>query len=222
MKIIGHRGARGLAPENTMASLHKAEAHHVDEVEFDVRVTRDQVAVLDHDGWLSDQADQKLVIAEHDFDELKRHKPDLATLWEVLTSDLKVPLYIEIKSKEPLAPIIDAVRRSLAQKKRSAKDLRLASFDQNSLRQLHAAFPDIEFIVNERWSGVRAVRRARQLNTKRVSMNQRWLWWGFIRSVSRSGWQLSAYTLNEPKKAAKWRKHGLYGVITDYPDLFRR
>lgn len=216
MKIIGHRGSRGLAPENTMAALYKAVEHHVDELEFDLRVSKDHVVVLDHDGFLTDPNGQKILIADHDYDKLKIHKPDLTTLKEVLESDLRVPFYIEVKSGEPVKPIIEVITKS----KRKASDLRLASFSQKILLELHAALPDVTIIVNEKWSGVRASWRAKKLDTKRISMNQRWLWWGFIRSVARSGWQLSAYTLNDPKKAARWKKYGLYGVITDYPDLY--
>jgi glycerophosphoryl diester phosphodiesterase len=221
MKIIGHRGARGLAPENTMAGLRKAVEHGVDEVEFDLQVTKDGIVVLDHDGVLTDPNGQKRVIADYDYKLLKEHKPDLSTFREVLESDLNVPFYIEVKLAARLEPIIAEIKRSLG-KNRKASDLMLASFNQKTLLELHAALPDIAIIVNEKWSGVRSSRRARQLNTKRVSMNQRWLWWGFIKSVHNSGWQLSAYTLNDPKKAKKWQKYGLYGVITDYPDLFDR
>jgi len=73
MKIIGHRGARGLAPENTIASLMKAIEHHVDEIECDVRVTKDQVAVLMHNGHLIDQSGTKLAISQHSYAELLAH-----------------------------------------------------------------------------------------------------------------------------------------------------
>jgi glycerophosphoryl diester phosphodiesterase len=53
-------------------------------------------------------------------------------------------------------------------------------------------------------------------------MNQRWLWWGFIRGFKHSDKQLYAYTLNDPKKAKRWAKWGLAGVITDYPDRFEK
>jgi len=48
MKIIGHRGAKGLAPENTLASMQAALDNNVDAIEFDVRVTRDNVPVINH------------------------------------------------------------------------------------------------------------------------------------------------------------------------------
>ena len=47
--LQGHRGARGLAPENTLAAFARALALKVDTLETDLAVTRDGVVVLSHD-----------------------------------------------------------------------------------------------------------------------------------------------------------------------------
>lgn len=221
MKVIGHRGARGLAPENTIASLQKALEHDVDEVEFDLRITKDGVAVLHHNRDLIDPNGKRHRIAQHSYKELLEHKPDLITFDQALAV-LKgsVPLYIEVKPKEPTKPIIAIVRNSL-ENGWKAEDFRLASFSFKTLQAFHAALPDVTLIVNESWSGVRATGRARKLGTKRISMYYAWLWSGFIRATSHSGYQLSAYPMNNARKARRWEHFGLYGVITDYPDRFQ-
>ena len=47
--IIGHRGAAGLAPENTLESFEAAIAAGADCIEFDVRRTSDGKGVVFHD-----------------------------------------------------------------------------------------------------------------------------------------------------------------------------
>jgi len=47
--LQGHRGARGLAPENTLPGFERALAVGVDTLELDVGVTRDGVVVIHHD-----------------------------------------------------------------------------------------------------------------------------------------------------------------------------
>lgn len=51
--LQGHRGARGLAPENTLGSFATALAIGVTTLETDLAVTRDDVVVLSHDPLLN-------------------------------------------------------------------------------------------------------------------------------------------------------------------------
>src|SRR6185503_6073861 len=50
--ILGHRGASALAPENTLAAFSRAISDGADGIEFDVRLSRDGVAVVIHDASL--------------------------------------------------------------------------------------------------------------------------------------------------------------------------
>lgn len=221
MKIVGHRGARGLAPENTVASLRKGVEHNVDLVEFDVRVTKDGVPVLHHDATIKLNG-KKLVIANSNYEALRDLKDDLPTLEDALDAvNAKVPAYVEVKRNVDTEPVVMVLKKYI-ENIYGQGDLYIASKSQATLLALHKALPDVPTIVIEPWSGVRAGRRARQLNTKHIAMNQLWLWSGFIKAVSRSGNHLYAYTLNDPVKAKRWEKYGLYGVITDYPDRFQK
>lgn len=49
LDLQGHRGARGLAPENTLASFEAALKHGVTTLELDIAITRDGVLVIHHD-----------------------------------------------------------------------------------------------------------------------------------------------------------------------------
>jgi glycerophosphoryl diester phosphodiesterase len=222
MRIIGHRGARGLAPENTIAAFRKGLEHHVDGIEFDLRVTKDGMVIVHHNPELTDPNGEQHLIANTNFAELKDHKQDLVTFEELLkTIGHPVPLYVEIKPGEPVKPIIKIIKAHLA-KGWKPSYFRILSFSQDILREMRRAFPDMDMVVLEKWSGVRASRRARELGTKRIIMKQRWLWWGFIRSVARSGYKLGTDTLDDPKKARRWERWGLHTVVTDYPDRFEK
>ena len=47
--VIGHRGAAGLAPENTLAAIRRALAIGVDAIELDVQLTADNKIAVYHD-----------------------------------------------------------------------------------------------------------------------------------------------------------------------------
>lgn len=51
--IQGHRGARGLVPENTIPSFLKALEYGVDTLELDVVISRDNRIVVSHEPWFS-------------------------------------------------------------------------------------------------------------------------------------------------------------------------
>jgi glycerophosphoryl diester phosphodiesterase len=81
--LQGHRGARGLAPENTLAAFRTALAIGVTTIETDLAMTKDGVLVLAHDPRLNPalvrDADGRWLAAEGPairalrFDELRRY-----------------------------------------------------------------------------------------------------------------------------------------------------
>lgn len=48
LTVYGHRGARGLAPENTLPAFHEALKHRVDAIDLDIVMTKDGVLVVHH------------------------------------------------------------------------------------------------------------------------------------------------------------------------------
>lgn len=80
--LQGHRGARGLFPENTLPAFRKALEIGVDTIECDLAITRDGVVVIHHDLWLNPDttrgpdgqwlAARGPAISELTFDELQR------------------------------------------------------------------------------------------------------------------------------------------------------
>lgn len=176
---------------NSLIAIEKALRQKVDKIEIDVRVSTKGQAVLSHDS----------------------PGEDSTTLSDALkAANGKCPVIVEIKPEEPVEPIIEVLKEH--------KNIEVASFDFKVLLGVKTALPKVPLIVLDKWSGLRATRRARKLGTSSIAMNQKWLWSGFIRSISASGFKLSAYTLNDPTKASRWAEHGLFGVVTDYPDRF--
>jgi len=213
MKIIAHRGARGLAPENTIAAIKEGLRCRPDMIELDVRVTKDGACVLHHDRTLDG-----LAIAGTTFKELRARKSDLVTLDEALQIiNRKIPVYIEVKPRSATEPVIKLLRNYL-DKGWQPEDLWLASFSQKTLRELQQGLPELPVIVNAYFSGVWATWRARRLGTKYFSLYHYVLWPGFIRSITKRGWKLIAYTVNSQAEAERWARCGIYAIVTDYPN----
>ena len=81
--LQGHRGARGLMPENTLPAFQRALELNVDTLECDMAITRDGVVVVHHDLWLNPDttrgpdgqwlAARGPAIAELTYEELQRY-----------------------------------------------------------------------------------------------------------------------------------------------------
>ena len=102
IEIIGHRGARGLEPENTIRSFQKALELGVDYIECDVHLTKDGHIVLIHDHTLDRTTNETGDVNDYTFEEIRKldagKGKKIPTLQELL--DLvrgKVKIHIELK-----------------------------------------------------------------------------------------------------------------------------
>lgn len=64
--IYGHRGAKGEAPENTLASFQRCLEHGVNRCELDLHLSRDGELMVIHDPTLKRTTGRRGKVAEHD------------------------------------------------------------------------------------------------------------------------------------------------------------
>ncbi|MGH7818144.1 MAG: glycerophosphodiester phosphodiesterase family protein, partial [Candidatus Binatia bacterium] len=70
-RLFGHRGAAGVAPENTMVSFRRALADGAEYLELDVHATRDGVVVVIHDATVDRTTDGRGAVRDLTFGELR-------------------------------------------------------------------------------------------------------------------------------------------------------
>lgn len=195
MQIIGHRGAKGLAPENSIEALQLAIEHGVDMIEVDARLHNGSV-VLSHEETYPARTYTKLEEA-------------------LRIVDGRVPLNIEIKETE----VVDYLPELLAS---YTGEVLFSSFKYGQLSAIKKLLPECNVAILEKWSGVRAVAEAELLHTKRIHIQQGWLWGSFVRSLKHRGYDIYAYTVNTHKRANELEEWGVDGIFTDYPDRFNK
>ena len=71
--IIGHRGAKGIAPENSLSGFKKAVELGIDGVELDVHLTKDGKLIVIHDIDLKRLTGLRIPIKQLTFKELKKY-----------------------------------------------------------------------------------------------------------------------------------------------------
>jgi glycerophosphoryl diester phosphodiesterase len=72
LRVLGHRGARMVAPENTVPSFRAAIAEGASGVELDIRRTADGALVCLHDASLGRTTNGRGPVREHTLDEIRR------------------------------------------------------------------------------------------------------------------------------------------------------
>lgn len=82
-KFCAHRGLSKLMPENTLPAFAAALALGADEIEFDIRLTKDQKLIVSHDGTLERISDGEGKLKEKTLEELLALNIGVKHGWEV-------------------------------------------------------------------------------------------------------------------------------------------
>ncbi len=235
LKVIAHRGASHLAPENTLASVELAWRLGADAVEVDVRLTRDGRIVAIHDETTDRTAGTHLEVAAAHSSQLRRldvgrHKhPKFAGeripyLEEVLQT---VPpgrqLFVEIKcGPEILPPLVQTIASS-----GKRPQVVTIGFDLVTVRAAKAALPDVPayWLCDKRVlvSYDRSLaEKAKAGGVDGLDVHWSGLTRRFIRAVKAAGLQLYIWTVDDPVQALRLKALGADGVTTNRPGRLRR
>ncbi|HUR77718.1 MAG TPA: glycerophosphodiester phosphodiesterase [Acidimicrobiales bacterium] len=212
---FAHRGARAHAPENTLGAFKLARKLGATGIESDVWITRDGVAVLDHDGVVRSGV-RRRAIKDLDSSELPSHIPTLAALYDTCATDFHLSLDV----KDP-----DAFDATLA-----------VAVAYNALPRLWLCHHDWKLVATwrERNDTVKLVdstrlrrisegpeRRAASLAEAGIdALNMHWTDWntGLVTLVHRFERCAFGWDAQQPRALALSYAYGLDGVYSDHVD----
>jgi glycerophosphoryl diester phosphodiesterase len=231
---IGHRGAAGEAPENTLASFELAWRQGVDGIEFDVQLSSDGVPVVIHDARLTRTTSGSGWVWEHRSSVLRRLD---AGSWfnrrhrlraRERYAGARIPLLAEVlqwvKARQSLAIVeIKDYRPGAAAK--TLKEIegaglwhlvRVVSFDLPSLQQARELSERARLGLD--FSGrLLPIRRALALSAEALLPHWAIASRGLIRRAHRAGLQVIPWTVNYPLHMRRKILDGVDGLITNYP-----
>ncbi len=213
---IGHRGAAGLEPENTLRSFTRATIEGADAVELDLRLTRDERLVVLHDATIDRTTNGSGPAAEMSLEEIKRLDAGLGervpTFEEVLeVTDL--PIYAELKVVEAAGPLAACIReRGLARR------ITPISFLPEALYRIKQSLPDLAvgLVVSGTLSGLTGALR---VGATLVSPEAAYLNAALVESCRQAGLRVTAWTVNESEEMRRMIRMEVDGIVTDRPDL---
>ena len=232
MLIIGHRGAAGAAPENTLESLREAKRQGATWVEFDAKLTRDNHIILLHDDLLDRTTSGKGPAAEATFAAIRAldagawFGPAFAgakvpTLEETVRELLALGLHCNVEIKPCPGRERETAERVMRELQRlwpadAVKPL-ISSFAYSSLQVAYQMAPEFPraVLVEEVPAGWRDLCEG----VEAVALNP-WhepLTPDQARAIKSAGYRAYSYTVNETARARTLFDWGVDGVFTDAP-----
>lgn len=234
MIIIGHRGARGEAPENTLGGFQYIHNLGIRAVEFDVRQLNDnQLIVMHDDNFLRTTGiDQPLYTLNSTALEAY-NQADIWMDWEKqITPTLKQSLKI-IHDFEHIEVEVKAVK-SMADAERLTIELQkqlqsfentavITSFDlkiHQTLQQQNSCFK--RGLLIEDSIGQKAIEQALTLECCQIGWMNQLATDEIILATQKAQLNISVWTVNDIGRAKKLRDLGIQGLITDFPKMMQK
>ncbi len=212
MLIIGHRGAAGLAAENTLESLHAGYDAGADILEFDIRFTADTVPILAHDARLRGHS-----ISRHTLAEL-RQSGTVTTLQEVLDAFFgKILLNIELKQNDNIAVVHDMVSLYVTRPE-DWDNVLFSSFKPRALAALRSLNADANLALLHHVNPFSFMRYHKRLHFAAVGFHRLHVNPLALEVAKQLGIFTYVYTVDRPDTARRFGRRAVDGLVTNYPD----
>jgi glycerophosphoryl diester phosphodiesterase len=221
MLVIGHRGAAGLARENSLEALRAGVKAGADILEFDVRLTKYKVPVLVHDFHTFRTHRNASIISRLTFAELEEHTKGapLVTLARVLDEFFgRVILNIEIKGRGTGKVVTQLIKTRYAKKKRDWDNILFSSFRGSELLAIRRISNEANLSLLHSENPFIFIAYHRHLHLTAVGFHRLYLNTFALEIAKRAGLFVYAYTVNRPHTALVLAQKNIDGIVTDRPD----
>ncbi|MFH1030404.1 MAG: glycerophosphodiester phosphodiesterase family protein [bacterium] len=221
-KIVGHKGAAGYAPENTLKSFRMAIAIGCDRAELDVRKTKDEQVIIFHDDEVSNLTNGMGFVSEITLAELKELNCEqgekIPTLQEVIdVCKDKIDLQIELKADGTPELVNDLILRNNIQ-----NQVVITSFRVVLLKEIKQLNPNLKVGLLFRSDEVRLKiwELADGIPLDFFAPFSGLVTKEFVDKAHSLGKSVYAYRVNEKELGDKLIEMGVDDIGTDFPKLF--
>ena len=218
---IGHRGAMGHEPENTVLSIERALELGAHCVEVDVQYIDGNLFIF-HDDRLERTTNGRGYITSKDFKYLRSldagKGQQIPTLEEVLdTVDMRAGVNIELKGRGTAQPVTDLVAK-YRQKGWSDKLILISSFDHHELKKVREI--DGTVLLGALYEDIpeNSFSSAREMGAYSVHPSVKFVDRDFVQDAHANGFRVYVYTVNRPGHIGRMKELDVDGVFTNYPE----
>ena len=223
MLKIGHRGAAGYEPENTLLSFKKALELNMDLVELDVQACKSGELMVIHDIKVDRTTNGTGYVCEKTFDELRAldagKGQKIPTLQEVLECiDKNIRVNIEMKSEGIARAVFNVIAQDVKEKGWSWDDFLVSSFNHYELQEFSRLAAQVKTGAIIAGIPIGYAQCASDLKSYSLHASKEFINQALIDDAHNRGLKVYAYTLNEPEDIQKVRRLGIDGIFSNFPD----
>lgn len=251
VRVIGHRGAAGVAPENTLPSFEHAMDVGVDAVEFDLQCTRDDRLVVMHDATVDRLTDGEGRVEAMTYDELSgldagyHFRPEDEEGFPFRGRGVRVPRLEEVLEVTGDRPVITEVKSLRAGRRlgewlqnnpaaSGARDrMIVGGFSGEALEPARrearwscATQDDLRWYVLLGKIGLGGLRPPGRADALMVPERYRGflpiVTSSFVKRAHRDGLGVYVWTVNDPQRMQRLHEMGVDGMLSDYPKRLKR
>lgn len=232
MFLIGHRGARKEAPENTIMGFEHLRDLGINSAEFDLHLSKDKKIVIIHDETLDRTTKGKGKVCNYTAEELKAF--DVPELKEVLSVFKHIDhVQLEVKSpKKKNYKIICELIASTLKELKLEKSCVITSFDIDFLKsaEKHASHLRRGLIYQKgripRALSENSVKTlleiTKKLNVQLLAINHKNCTRFLIEQAKANNLEISSWTVNTKADFLRLKKWGIDSIITDRPSKLKQ
>lgn len=227
--IIGHRGAAGEAPENTLASFALALEQGAQGIEFDVHISKDGKIVVCHDASLDRTTNGSGLICQQNWEDIQLL--DAGGWFSDTYKGERIPLLSEVFHLVPKGTLINVEVKHAYEGRMEQEllpflrgsgrmdDVVVSSFDHKVIQRLKRAEPDLKvgllyaanLIDHAAYAKLLAI-DVFSLHPHHHSIEKE-----DVAGATTAGLATYPYTVNAPSDYNRMIEVGVSGIITDFP-----
>ncbi len=229
--LYGHRGSRGLSPENTIPSFRLGISYGIDGIELDVHLSKDNKLIVMHDETVDRTTDGHGKIHDMSYEQIKAldagvkfgsqwkgtRVPLLGEVFDEFGSSI---LYkVEIKHSSKVYPDIERILLEEIDRHSLKDRVQIISFDFDSLKNVRDLDKGIElgiiiFGKPDWFTGI-----ARNLNAKWIQAFYGLVFPEDVNTIHKNGMKIGVWTPDSEDEIKEYCSMGVDDITSDLPNL---
>jgi glycerophosphoryl diester phosphodiesterase len=221
--VIGHRGACGYEPENTLLSFKKAMDMGADMIELDVHLCKTGQLVVIHDFSLQRTTSGKGLVKNKTLKQLKelnagkgQNIPVLKEVFDLVNRKAKIN--IELKGANTAKKTIKLIKEYIKNHKWGYEDFIVSSFNYKMLKEARNIDSRIKIgVLFERYSP-KVLETAKKVCAYAINPPKDLINRKMAEAFHKNNYKVFVWTINTVPEIKKVLSIGVDGIFTNYPD----